>query len=209
MAMQPILIIEGQGDQSAVSYLIREVSAYGCFPASNPIRKQSIPRLSKPNELERIVGYALSREDGDSVLILLDTDEHCAKEVVENWVPRIRAMNPAKKVGIAFFVREFESLFLCCLDLIAGQYPEYGWKLEEWDVEEDHEAPRGAKQRLSRYMAKNKGYKETIDQPKFVSVLDFRRLGERTRSFQHLNDLLIWLKSANGDLIRPAVVDGG
>lgn len=206
MAMQPVLILEGRGDQSAVSYLIREVSAYSCFPTSNPIRKQSVARLSKPDELERIVGYALSREDGDSVLILLDTDEFCAKEVVEDWVPRIQAMSPVKKVGIALFVREFEALFLCCLDLIAEAFPEYGWDLNNWSVEDDHEAPRGAKEKLARHMAKNKGYKETIDQPRFVSALDFNRLEENTRAFRHFSNLLSWLKRANGDLIRPTVI---
>jgi hypothetical protein len=207
MACRPILILEGDGDRSAVPYLIREFSESKILPVSNPIIKQNVPRLSRTAELEKFLCYAMEREDADSVLILLDVDDDCAKVIVENWMPRIHALNPTKKIGVGLFVREFEAYFLACLDLIANKYVNYGWSIEDWNEAADHELIRGAKERLSRHMRSGKSYKETLDQPKFVSAVDFARLRERCRSFRHLESLLGWLLEGNQAGIYPTNLD--
>ncbi len=205
MASKPVLILEGAGDIKAVPFILRELSGYQINPASHPISKQTIERLSKHGELERFAKYGASREDADSVLFLLDVDEKCARDVVEEWVPRLHAMKLDKKIGIGLFVREFESFFLACLDNISEKYKTHGWSLDNWDVNDDHEAPRGAKEKLSGYMKKGKSYKETRDQAKFVSVLDFDRLRERCRSFRHLESLVAWLQDDNASSVYPTI----
>lgn len=209
MATKPVLILEGPGDGEAVPELLRRLSDFQVFPVSKPIKNQSVGKLAPAGELERFVNYALGRE-GDSVLILVDADEHCAKDIAERWSKRIAALKPSKKVGLGLFVREYESLFLACIDLIAKRYPNYGWHLDEWSMDQNHETPRGVKERLSGMMRKGKGYKATMDQAKFTSIIDFKRLNEKCRSFQHLESLLQWLLD-NGNqhgrnLVYPRVI---
>lgn len=151
MATRPVLIVEGAGDAEAVPLLIRSLTDHRVQPMPNPLQKQNVPRLSREGELEKFATHAL-RRDGDSVLFLLDVDEGCVFEIVREWVPRLAALQPSKKIGIGLFVREFESFFLASLDAIAAEYPQYGWSLEGWTAADDHEAPRGVKERLSGRM---------------------------------------------------------
>ncbi len=204
MASRPVLILEGKGDIASVPFLLREMSEYQCFPVPRPMIKQSVKRLSAEGELERFARYALTREEGDSVLFLLDADEDCAKEIADSWTPRLRALNPAKKVGVGIFVREFEAYFLACLDLVAEKYPDYGLSLDDWGLGDDHEAPRDAKGRISGRMKSGKTYKPALDQAKFVSILDFARLRHSCRSFRHLESLLAWLGAEDAGNVYPA-----
>ena len=203
MANRPVLVLEGEGDREAVPYLIRELTECKIIPTPNPFMKQTIGCLSREGELERFTRYALMRNDADSVLFLVDTDENCAKEIIEDWVPRLKELRPVRKVGIGLFVREFEAFFLACLDSIADRYQNYGWSLDDWDVTDDHESPRGAKERITRYMRKGRAYKETSDQARFVSAVDFDRLRGHCRSFRHLENLLNWLLEEDGENVYP------
>lgn len=205
MARNPVLILEGDGDREAIPYFIRTVSEHQIFPTPRPILKQNVPRLSREGELERFAKLALLREDADSALFLLDVDEACAKEIVENWVPRLNALHPRKKIGIGLFVPEFESYFLACLDLIVEGYPTYGWSLADWNILDDHEAHRGTKELISRRMRKGKRYKETLDQARFVSKIDSTRLHGRCRSFRHIENLITWLLADNVEATYPVV----
>ncbi len=98
----------------------------------------------------------------------------------------------SKKVGIVFFKKEFESLFLFSIESLATATPEFGWSLENIDVDRDMEEIRGAKEQLKRLMKKGKTYKETTDQTEFLKGLDFDRLRERSRSFQHFENTMKW-----------------
>lgn len=208
----PFLILEGAGDKEAAPQLIRNLAyAHEIFDLSivpDPIRRQNIPKLRSPGELEKFITYGLMK-DGDSLLILLDCDELCAKDEVHAFTERVRKQNLTKKVGFAFFKSEYESLFISCLDLIAEQYPEYEWNLDDWNIEDDHEEIVGAKGYISGRMKTNKSYKPTRDQVKFTSALDFDRLREKSRSFRHLESTLLWLTGRTDDdsLVYPLPVD--
>lgn len=203
MANNPVLILEGEGDKASVPELIRSVSQYSILPCSNPIIKQSISKLNKPGELEKFVMYAASRPEGDSVLIILDTDEKCAVDVVSSWRTRISSLHLEKKVGICFFVKEFEALFLSCLNRIIERYPNYGWKPEIWDLNANPETPRGAKEILSNAMARGRSYKETVDQVKFVGAVDFLVARQKCRAFRHFEAALEWLANDTESIVYP------
>lgn len=205
---KPVLILEGAGDKDAVPELIRKLAhQHGIFDLSivpHPIIHQNIPKLRAGEELERFVQYGLMR-DGDSLLLLLDCDDLCAKDEVHAFAERVRKQNPIKKVGVAFFNSEYESLFITCLDLIAERYPDYGWNLEGWNADEAHEEIVGAKGYISRHMKHARAYKATRDQVKVTSALDFDRLREKSRSFRHLESTLLWLTGRTNDdsLVYP------
>ena len=204
----PFLILEGVGDKLAVPALIRNLAheheIFNLSIVPDPIRRQNIPKLRSTGELEKFITYGLMK-DGDSLLILLDCDDLCAKDEVHAFTERVRKQIPAKKVGFAFFKSEYESLFVSCLDLIAERYPEYGWNLSDWNIDDEHEEIVGAKGYISRRMKANKSYKPTRDQVKFTSALDFNRLREKSRSFRHLESTLLWLTGQTDDdsLIYP------
>lgn len=199
---QPALIVEGPGDVEAVPLLIRTLSQYQINPL-RPMKGKNAPNLDREGELERFVTLGLRNRQADSVLIMVDTDELCAFDLAKGWLERIENLAPAKKVAIAFFVKEFESLFLACMDIIAEAKPEYGWNLDEWSLEDDPEIPRGAKERISKLMRNDKSYKETTDQAGFVAYLDGDRLQGKSRTYRHLKSVLEWLTDETKNGIYP------
>ena len=198
----PVLILEGAGDKGAVPELIRNLAyehqIFELAIVPNPIIRLNIPKLRTNGQLERFIQYGLTR-DGDSLLVLLDCDELCAKDEVHAFTERARKQSPTKKVGFAFFKSEYESFFISCLDLIAERYPDYGWNLDDWNVDDNHEEIVGAKGYISDRMKINKSYKPTRDQVKFTSALNFDRLREKSRSFRHLESTLLWLTGRTDD----------
>ena len=199
---KPVLILEGEGDKLAVPQLIRGLASeheiFDLSIVSHPISGRNIPKLRKSGELERFIEYGL-RRDGDSLLVLLDCDDLCAKDEARAFTERALNRNPAKKTGFAFFNSEYESFFISCLDLIADQYPERGWDLSDWNIANDHEEIIDAKRYLTKRMKANMSYKPTRDQLKFTSALDFHRLRDKSRSFRHLESTLLWLTGKTSD----------
>ncbi|MBF0374730.1 MAG: DUF4276 family protein [Alphaproteobacteria bacterium] len=213
MARSPVLILEGDGDAAAVAELVRTVAGrlerWDVAVRPHPITCCNVPRLDAVGQLERFVTHALNR-DGDSVLILLDLDDGCARDVALRWGRRLAAMRPRKKVGLGLFVREFEGWFIGCFDRIVEAYPDYGWSRDGWDEKFKFEDKRGAKEWLSRRMKSGKSYKETRDQVRFLRHLDFDRLRDKSRSYQHFETLLEWLfadERPGQPLVQPLTVE--
>lgn len=193
-----VLLVEGDGDQAAVPELVRRVSLrldlHGMQPTSKPIRCGGLERLQREGELERFVTYGCQRHDGDGALLVLDCDDDCPKEAVSAFALRIApiAQRFSKKIGIAFLRREFETLFLFCVKRICERYPSCDWDPKSFEVNRELEEIRGAKEALARLMRWGK-YKETRDQARFVTALDFDLLAQRSRSYRHLESTLRWL----------------
>ncbi len=200
------LVVEGDGDAAAVPELVRKVLSakgkYGLSVLPDPIRRVGLGSLLQPGQIERFVSYAASKDAG-AVLVAVDNDDHCTKLAVLEIGRRCRALDIDKKIGICFFTREFEALFLICLKQIADKYPDYKWNLADYDPEEDFERVRNAKERISRFMAKDKAYKETRDQVKFINALDFDLLRERSRSFRHFENTLEFLLGSKTTSVYP------
>ncbi len=166
------------------------------MPAPRPIRCGDVPKLARPGEIEKFVQYACSRPDGDSVLLIVDCDDGCPREIVASLCQRVKdiAKRFEKRVGLALMHREFETLFLYSLRELAEKYPHLPWSLEDLDPERDWTEIRGAKEKLRRCMG-GAPYKETRDQARFVSALDLEALVDRCRPFAHLASTLGWLLS--------------
>ena len=210
---RPVLLVEGPGDRMAIPLLVRLLFQHlgrpDCVPAPRPIRCGDLPKLARSGEVEKFVKYACLRPDGDSVLLVVDCDDDCPREVVAGLCQRVSATAKrfGKRVGLALMQREFETLFLYSLRELAERYPELRWTLEDPDSERDWTEIRGAKEKLGKRMSVGT-YKETRDQARFVSALDLEALQERCRPFAHLASTLAWLSSdsARGHVyphIRP------
>jgi hypothetical protein len=201
---RPTLIVEGAGDTRAIPRLIRETLhshlIYDINPVPRAIHNVEIRRLIRSGELERYIEYAV-RNVGDSVLLILDCEDFCPLEICQHFCFRIAALCPRKKVGIVLFQSEFETLFLHCIDEIAAHFPDYGWISQRF-LHRDIETIRDAKGTLSRMMRNDRAYKETRDQEKFITALNFDKLRGNSRPFRHFESTLLWL-SRGTELIYP------
>lgn len=209
----PVILTEGAGDQGAVPFLLRHIiaaaGAHEICPAARPIRVGDIPKLRRDGELERFIRYGSSRDDGDGVIMLLDCDDGCPRTIAGEFTQRIRALQPAieKPIGIGFLKKEYECLFLSSIASIVAAYPEYGWKLEGFDTEQDMEEFRDAKAQLSKLMRPGRSYKPTRDQVKFTSECGCARLHAQSRSFRHCEALIEWMagRRHQNSMIYPIV----
>jgi hypothetical protein len=207
---RPVLLVEGEGDRVAVPELVRTVchrlDLHDVQPAPHPIKCGGISKLRADGTLERFVTYACQRQDGDSVLLVLDCEDDCPVDIVRELTRRAALVVERynKKAGIALLRREFETLFLASIESISLRYPAYGWELAALDPADDPELYRGAKERLRSAMKKSK-YRETRDQVRFVTALDLDLLAERSRPYRHLESVLLWLHTKNDSFIHPQI----
>ncbi|MBK7877741.1 MAG: DUF4276 family protein [Planctomycetes bacterium] len=174
-------IVEGQGEVQAVPVLLRrmlyERHAGVSFELLPPLRgKRS--RLVLPGELERAVDLLASLVGPDGrMLVLLDADEDCPKELAPHLLGRARRARPDRCVEVVLATMEFENWFHAALTSLRGV------RGLPMDVEDAHspEMIRGAKERLVGLM----GYSPTIDQAALTARMDLER-ARRAPSFDKL-----------------------
>jgi hypothetical protein len=160
-------------------------------PHLAPKKNVELRKLRRAGELERFVTYAL-REDGDSVLVVLDCEDFDPLVIGAEFVERIKKLNATKKVGVILLKSEFETLFLYCLLEIAKHFSEYGWRSDRLHLDGDLESIRDAKGRISWAM-RERAYKPTRDQEKFITPLDFGKLRDKSPSFGRFEETMLWL----------------
>ena len=203
-----VVIVEGDADREAVPFLLRRVIEHEDIIdhtiLERPIRARDIPTVRREGELERFVQLACTRKGADSVLVLIDCDDDCARDVAFEFSKRLDgiAQVARKKVGVGFFCREFEALFLCCISFLNQKYPALGLILDGAPAPEVAENIRDAKGTLARLIPSGT-YKPTRHQARFVSALDFDHLDQHSRSFQHVRRLLEWLRQESGGWTYP------
>lgn len=199
--VRPILVVEGDGDRAAVPELLRRIAehlqTFDMQPAPRPIKCGDVRKIGRPGMLERFVEYACRRDDGDSVLLVVDCDDDCPAKLGPELAARAQpiAKRCSKKVGIVLLYREFESLFLMSFASIRETFADYRWHADTPEAlsRRNLEELRGAKE-LLRNALRVGTYKETRDQVRFVTALDFDRLYRDSRAFRHLLNTLEWLR---------------
>lgn len=175
-----VVIVEGHGEveaaQNLVSRLAHEVGLY--LPWKTPRR---YPKLHLQQGIERAAERTRMEHDVAAMLILKDEDDRCPAE----WAPKIaswlRALRLPFPVAVALLYREYETLFLPCIDTMAGKpLVAYGTKrpglMPGTRFDGDFEAIRGVKEWLSRHFPAGTSYKPTLDQLPMTRMLDFARL---------------------------------
>ena len=199
MRIQPI--VEGQGEVDAVPVLLRRLrDETGRFDIeiNQPIRKRRSELVTK-EPLRRAVRLALLREDCGAILILLDADDDCPKDLA----PRIEllAKDAAGPVPCAVVIanREYESWFLASLESLQGKR---GIRRNATS-HPDPETPRGAKETLESYMEEGTSYSASTDQAALTSLFDMPNAYRRCRSFRRMVKVFGDLAVAAGVDVRP------
>jgi hypothetical protein len=165
-------IVEGHGEVEAVPILIRrivaEVAAGTVTDLARPIR---VPRgrLLRVRELERAVELAARQVGSDGcILIVLDADDDCPRELAPEILSRARGARPDRQIRVVLPKAEYESWFLAAASSLAGLR----------GIRSDVVAPtapeeiRDAKAWLTQHMSVGRSYHETVDQPALSARFD-------------------------------------
>lgn len=183
--MSPVIlpIVEGHGEVEAVPLLIRRVLHEICqryeWEVEKPVRAGGLYSFQK--RLNQYLQYALQGEY-DAVLVLLDLEDGCPREVACHLAKQVHALSPRKPVAIVLAHREYEGWFLADVESLAGEFD----LPKDLRYEGDPEGIRDAKGWLSSHMPSGKVYKETFHQAKMTSRLNLERVQQRSRSFRRL-----------------------
>lgn len=186
MARRIVTIVEGHGEVEAVPLLIRRLSAKGAGSVvpemPKPIRVGR-QKLMKGGEVERAVELAARQTgDGGGILILLDADDNCAKDMAEQILARATAARSDREIRVVLATREFESWFLAAAESLAG----YRGLAETLRAPDDCESVRDAKGWLTRKMPSGRSYRPTLDQAALAAVFDVDAAREGAPSFDKL-----------------------
>jgi hypothetical protein len=184
--MKVAAIVEGDGEVAAVPLLLRRLADWrtpGVLPdITTPIRVRRDRFLNRDEEFERYLRLAAAKcEDGGWILLLLDADDDCPAQLVEQVLSRAAACVPHRKVSVVFATREFEAWFIAAAESLDGHR---GFTFDPTDTIEA-ETPRDAKGWLRRRMAGGT-YGETTDQPGFSARFDLQQAFDGSRSFRKL-----------------------
>lgn len=176
------LIVEGHGEVAALPVLVRRIAheVIGTHVSvAQPLRLLR-GKLAKEHELKRAVELvARKTAPRGPILVLLDADEDCPKEVGPRLLPWAREQRRDREIAVVVAKIELESWFLAAIESLDGSR---GLHVSG----EERPAPetiRNAKGWLSKRMTR--GYSETVDQPAFAAILDLEQ-ARRAPSFDKL-----------------------
>ena len=197
-----IAVVEGEGDEAAVPRLLSRAfhlaGEHGWFVDTRRTMKVG-GLLAFRKHFDRYARL-LRLQPTDAVLVLLDLEDGCPKREARALAADLRALSLPYPVAVVLAYREYEAWFLASLPSIA---PAVDSLPDGASYEDDPEARRGCKERLTALMPPGRTYKETLDQPAFTSVLDFDQAAERSRSFRRLCRALDELVARAG---QPGIV---
>lgn len=135
-------------------------------------------KLLKAGELERALDLAMQKCEGPcGILILLDADEDCPREIGEQVLNRSTEARPNANVQAVVAKAEYEAWLLGAVESLL---PENRRPLVSFNPQEA-ENVRGAKEKLAEVL--DIFYSETVDQPAFTSEFDLSQARANCPSF--------------------------
>lgn len=183
--MRLLPIVEGPGDVNATPVLLRRIARRIGLPNVQILRAHRRGDLFQVHRhLQRFA--AVAALERAAALWLFDCDDGCAFERARELHRAVLREQFPYPFRVALIVKEYECLFLADPDACrmvleipaAAAFPS------------DPESVRGAKELLSRLMARGRAYKETIHQQALSEVVDLDRLYEKSRSYRHLENAI-------------------
>jgi len=186
MTVVVVPIVEGEGEVAAVPILLRRLCAWltpeNQVEVSKPIRVRRDRFLNREGEFSRTLLLAADKARAEGwVLVLLDADDDCPKELGASILERARNIASHRQISVVLAKREFEAWFIAAADSLRGRRG-----LDDGLTSPpDPEAMRGAKEWLDKRMS-GKRYREVMDQPALASQFDLQQARDASRSFRKL-----------------------
>ena len=189
MAYSIVPIVEGQGDVSAAPELIRRVLFEHLLEYQFRVAKpKRLKRNRIDSDLPKILQYAAQEPDAVAIIVIVDSDEGCARELAEQVSQIARDRNIGVPVATVCPTTEYEAWFIASIDTIRGKdIGGRGAKIDQSATcPETFETISGPKEWLSGLMPFNMSYKPTQDQTPLTMMIDLLLAKARSRSFQRL-----------------------
>jgi hypothetical protein len=175
------ILVEGHGEVAAAGNLVTRL-----WQEAGRWEPWAPPRRWKNLHLRRGIEDGVRRmaalPDVGALLILRDEDDACPKEHAPLAASWVRELAPSFPVAIVWLHREYEVLFLPCVEAMAGQ-PIVGTDGQQrpglragtkytgaW------EAKRGVKEWLTEQFPPGRAYKPTLDQLPMTRMIDIPTL---------------------------------
>lgn len=187
------LIVEGDGDATAMPVLVRKILAkHQLFNVRLTTPQISGDVHKSRKRFDDFLRYALKNQC--PILWILDCDDKevgCPVEHVGHFQAAMKAthFSGMQRVEFAFFVQEFESLFLAEMNALRTFYQ----LPVDLKVDSNVATRRDAKGEISKLLPKIRGYKETTDQAKITHRLDLDTCAQVSRDYRHLESALLRL----------------
>ena len=165
-------IVEGPGDEVAAPVLLRRVlgERLGRYDLEVKRPKKAKGRGRLVKRLESFLEYARRTPRCAAILVLLDADKDCPKELGARLACRALTTGVGIPIAVVCAKPEYENWFLASDEGFPG----------------DVEGFRGAKEWLSHKMPSGLAYKETKDQAALSSAIDIEAAFQGSRSFRRL-----------------------
>lgn len=175
-------VVEGHSEVEALPVLLRRLLAELERPeiiVARPVRVKRY-RVVRPGELERTLELARRHRQGcDAIMLLLDADDDCPKELAPSLVARATDAGYHLRVGLVLAKPELETWFVGSLESLRGVRG-----VREGAVSpECPEGIRDAKGYLSAQMTHGRRYVEVDDQPAMANEFDLALARQRCPSF--------------------------
>ena len=186
------LIVEGHGDKEAIPVLARRLLDDHEMHDVSVTSPQMSGDLGKSiKRFDDFIRYALKNQC--PILWVLDCDDKqngqrgCPVAHAKDFRRMLEELGGiSQPVEFAFFVPEFESLFLAEQQALK----EYYKMPSSSSFPAGISGKRNAKGEISRMLPKGRAYKETIDQAKIAARLDLEICRRHSRDFRHFESAL-------------------
>jgi hypothetical protein len=185
MPYRIVPIVEGDGEVEAVPLLLRrirdQINPPVAVDIAPPIRRQRGTLLNTEGIESAVRLAAIKMAGNGAILILIDSDDECPKDLAPKVVKRAKKARADKRISVVLAHREYEAWFLASASSLAGV------RRLRADIV-DHDGPetvRGCKEWMERWLPKGSKYSERPDQAALSAVFDMT-LARRTRSFDKL-----------------------
>ncbi len=124
-------IVEGKGDEKALPLLLRKILCemnQWDIQIAHPNNAHGRSNLIKEDGLEKFIRYALKETDRAAILVLVDADADCAKEMAEKFAERVGETTPTHQPTNSSTYQQRKRAKL--IDMLLAR-PEYGhtWAL--------------------------------------------------------------------------------
>ncbi len=182
MTISIVPIVEGQSEVESVPVLIRRLrDGWGIFnlEIGKPVRAKRY-QIVKEGELERRVTLAMTRPNCHAIVVVLDADDDCPKELAPQLLNRARSVAQSVPISVVLPKSELESWFVGSIESLRGKH---GISVNA-SSPENPEDIRGAKGFLTNVMERHRHYIETTDQPALAKVFDLDQARRSCRSFR-------------------------
>lgn len=178
--MKGFVVVEGKGELDAAQNLLTRLKDdLGLAMHWAP------PRRFTNLHLERGIRQAAEvhriKPEVEALLILRDEDDRCPAHSGPEAAGWLRSLALPFPAAVVMLHREYETLFLPCIDLMAGKPLGSGATARPGIVagarfDGDPQKIRGAKEWLTQRFPPGKAYKPTLDQLLLTRMISFERL---------------------------------